>query len=416
MMRRMFKRTVRASAALVALMAAAGSPAARVAPAWPLQVAQVATPAATNTAQPQLTVSARGVLLSWVEQDGERATLKFAERAAGKWSAPRVVASGSDWFVNWADVPSVTRIANGTLVAHWLQKSGKGTYAYDVRLSYSTDDGKTWAASFSPHNDGTQTEHGFVSMFPAGPDGLGLVWLDGRATGGGDHGSGHGGMAVRYGAFDRAWKQTADAPIDLRVCECCPTAAAVTSDGPIVVYRDRSDKEIRDIYVARLEQGTWTTGTPVHRDNWRINACPVNGPSVSARATQVAVAWFTAANDKPRSFGAFSTDAGRTFGPPIRLDDEASLGRVDVELLADGSAAAAYVEFAAQRAHFRIRRIQPDGTRSDPVSIAGLSGNRSSGYPRMALHGGELVFAWTDREGGSQVRVATATVPSSSRP
>jgi len=204
--------------------------------------------------------------------------------------------------------------------------------------------------------------------------------------------------------------QSAERAIDTRVCECCPTAVAVTSEGPIVAYRDRSPKEVRDIYIARLENGAWTAGSPVHADGWRLNACPVNGPSLSARRRDVAVAWFTGAGDKPRAFAAFSTDAGRTFGRPIRLDDEASLGRVDVELLPDGAAAAAYVEFGSQTAQFRIRRVTRDGNRSAPVTISGIAGNRSGGYPRMASTPGELVFAWTDRQAGSQVHTAVAII------
>ena len=88
----------------------------------------------------------------------------------------------------------------------------------------------------------------------------------------------------------------------------------------------------------------------------------------------------------------------------MRLDDEGSLGRVDVELLPDGSAVAAYVEFANQRADFRVRRITRDGEKSPPVVVSTVAGNRTSGYPRMALSGDELVFAWVDRTVGSQVR------------
>src|SRR4029450_12594820 len=102
------------------------------------------SPAAAGSGQPQLSVSSRGVLLSWGEQAGDRATLRFSERTAGGWSAARSIASGTDWFVNWADVPSVVRLSDGTLAAHWLQKSGAGTYAYDVRLSYSRADGRPW--------------------------------------------------------------------------------------------------------------------------------------------------------------------------------------------------------------------------------------------------------------------------------
>ncbi len=375
------------------------------------------SPAATDSAQPQLHVSSRGVILSWVERNGPEATLKFAEKNGTAWSASKIVASGKDWFVNWADVPSVIRLDDGTLVGHWLQKSGADTYAYDVRLSYSKDDGKTWSPSFTPHADGTKTEHGFVSLMQMPGAGLGVVWLDGRKMAAGGHvapgGDGHGSgdMTLRFGTFGKDWKQTAETELDVRVCECCPTAMAMTSDGPIVAYRDRSPEEVRDIYITRLENGKWTAPKPVHADGWQVPACPVNGPALSARGKNVAVTWFNAKDDQPKSFGAFSSDAGRSFTTPIRLDDAASLGRVDVELLPDGSAVAAYMEFAEQRAQFRVRRIRPDGSKSDPITISGMAGNRGSGYPRMVLSGDELVFAWTDRDTKSQVRTATARLP-----
>jgi hypothetical protein len=181
---------------------------------------------------------------------------------------------------------------------------------------------------------------------------------------------------------------------------------AMTADGPLVAYRDRSAQEVRDIHVTRLENGQWSAPAAVHNDEWRVPACPVNGPALSARGRDVAVAWFTAKDDQPKSFVAFSSDAGRTFGSPIRLDDDASLGRVDVALLPDGSAAASFVEFANQRASFRVRRIARDGSRSAPITVAGLVGNRTSGIPRMAVDGRGLVFAWV--EGNSQVRTARA--------
>jgi hypothetical protein len=143
-------------------------------PSWPLRVEALVSPAAAGSAQPQLSVSRRGVVLSWIEQTGDRATLRFSERTASGWSAARTVASGTDWFVNWADVPSVVRLADGTLAAHWLQKSGADTYAYDVRLSYSRDEGRTWASSFMPHTDGMKAEHGFASLFQM--PGAGLGW------------------------------------------------------------------------------------------------------------------------------------------------------------------------------------------------------------------------------------------------
>jgi hypothetical protein len=379
----------------------------------------VATPAGANSAQPQLTVSKRGALLSWIERSGDLATLKFAERTASGWTPAVTVASGRDWFVNWADVPSVLRLPSGALVAHWLQKSSASTYSYDVRLSYSTNDGKTWSPSFLPHHDGTPTEHGFASLFPLG-DGFGLVWLDGRnmkpPTPGNHDEHGGGSMTVRFGRFDKAFKQVDESQIDARVCECCPTAAAVTADGVIAAYRDRSDNEIRDNYVARFVNGKWSAPQAVFNDNWKIAACPVNGPALSADGNTVAMSWFTAKNDQPQALMAYSKDGGKTFGAPIRIDDAGTLGRVDLELLPDGSALATWIEFADQKAQFKVRRIDQNGARSAPVAIAGIAGSRASGYPRAAVANGEAVFAWTEATaGGAQVRTAVASLNLSRR-
>lgn len=368
----------------------------------------IPTPAAVNSAQPQLTVSKRGVLLSWIERSGDLASLKFSERTATGWTAPQTIASGRDWFVNWADVPSVLRLPSGALVAHWLQKSAASTYAYDVRLSSSIDDGKTWSPSFLPHHDGTPTEHGFASLFPMG-DGFGLVWLDGRNMKPGGHDEhGGGAMTVRYARFDKAFKQIEETEVDAKVCECCPTAAAVTAQGIITAYRNRSDDEIRDNYVARFVNGKWTTPRAVFNDNWKIAACPVNGPALTASGNAVAMSWFTVKNDQGHAYAAFSQDAGQTFSAPIRVDDGGTLGRVDLEMLPDGSALATWIEFADQRAQFRVRRIERNGVRSAPVTIAGIAGSRASGYPRAAVANGEVVFAWTESADGGGLRVRTA--------
>ena len=374
---------------------------------WRPTIVPVTAPSGANSAQPQMTVSPRGILLSWIERTGTRATLKFAERTATGWSVASPAATGDDWFVNWADVPSVLRLDDGTLAAHWLQKSGAETYAYDVRLAYSKDDGRTWSSSFTPHHDGTKREHGFASLFQMPGAGLGLIWLDGRAMGSAEghdaHGANEGAMSVRYGTFDRSWTQTSEMPVDLRVCECCPTTAAMTSDGPVVAYRNRSEDEIRDIYVARLENGTWTEPKAVHDDNWKIAACPVNGPMLSARGRNVVLAWFTVKDDVGHAYAAFSADAGRTFGTPIRLDETSALGRVDVALLPDGSALTTWIEFAEQTSSFSMRRVAPSGRTSPMTAVTSISGARASGYPRIAFDRDEVVFAWTENQGGQSV-------------
>ena len=378
---------------------------------WPPQVERLQSPAPVASAQPQLTASEHGVVLSWLENAGTMTSFKFSQRTATGWSEPQAIASRRDFFVNYADVPSVVRLADRTLVAHWLQESGAASYAYDVKLSRSSDDGRTWSPPFSPHHDATQNEHGFVSMFDVRNAGLGLVWLDGRAMKAPPANSDEdatGDMALRGAVFDREWKQLSEDAVDLRVCECCPTAAATTSDGVIVAYRDRGEDETRNIAVTRLAGGKWTPPVAVHDDKWQINGCPVNGPALSAAGRTVAIAWFTAPNDEGQARLAFSADGGAHFAAPIRVDDVASLGRVDVELLLDGSAVVSWMELADGRASFRFRRIEPNGTRSAAVTITEIGANRNSGYPRMTRRGNELLFAWTATDGVPQVQTAVS--------
>lgn len=385
---------------------------------WILDVQSLTSPAAANSAQPQLSALGDRVVLSWVEGSGENATLRFSERTDTGWTEGRTVASGANWFVNWADVPSVIPLQHESMAAHWLQKSAASTYAYDVRIAFSRDRGRTWSRSVTPHHDGTQTEHGFASLFPMPGQGLGVAWLDGRQMMGGAHkGMDGGNMSLRGALFAPDGNQALEIAIDDRVCECCPSAAAVTADGPIVAYRNRTSDEIRDIYVSRLVGGKWTEPRAVHNDNWRIAACPVNGPALSAMGRDVVIAWFTAVGDEGHVYAAFSSNAGETFGAPVRVDDVGAVGRVDVELLADGSAAVTWIEFANQRSEFRIRRAERNGSRTASLAVSAIASGRSSGYPRLARRGNELIFAWTEPGERSQVRTAVAQLaPPSTNP
>jgi BNR repeat protein len=389
----------------VAVLASQYARSAADAPA-PLRIESLPSPAGANSSEPQLTAEGDRVILSWLEMNGERATLKFAERTASGWSNAQTVASGTHFFVNSFDVPSVHALADGTLAAHWEERLGadEDSDASKVMLAWSKDKGHTWSAPVSPHHDGTQTEHGFVSLFQAPGAGLGLVWIDGRAT---NPETESGDMSLRASVYDAAGKQLRETVVVPRVCECCSTSAAETSDAVIVAFRNRSATEVRDIYVTSLANGRWSAPAIVHADGWMIDACPINGPSVAAKGRDVAVAWFMAKNDQGRAFVAFSHDAGRTFGAPVRVDDAASLGRLGVQLLEDGSAVVIWIEKGPQRSQFRVRIISPAGMRSAPVTIADTEGSR---YPRMTRHGDELLFSWTDTDKGSQVRTARTVV------
>jgi len=376
----------------------------------PLSVRDMASPAGAGSGEPNLAVGADGhVLLSWIEPAGEgRHALKFATLDGETWSAPRTIAQGAGWFVNWADFPALAALPDGTLFAHWLAKSGPSTYAYDVQVVTSRDGGRTWSRPVVPHRDGTQTEHGFVSM-TAATAAMGVVWLDGRKTAGaghGDHGAPGAAMALMFTTLDPSGAPGPETVLDDRVCDCCQTDAARSGDTTLVVYRDRSDKEVRDISIVRLAGGKWSAPRTVADDRWEINGCPVNGPAVAAEGSTVAVAWFTAANDKPMVKIAFSGDGGERFERPVQVDEGRPLGRVDVVMDGDGALVSWLEQGEAGAAAVRLRRIARDGSRGPVATIAESTGARSSGFPRLARSGSKVVVAWRDAADPPKVRTA----------
>lgn len=362
---------------------------------------EIDSPAGAASGEPNLHTGADGkVYLTWLEKTGDQThALRFAVYSQRGWFAAKTVVEREGLFVNWADFPSLVALPDGTLAAHWLVKSSPGRYSYDVHIARSTDGGKSWSKPVVPHRDGTKTEHGFVSMLPWSAGRVAAVWLDGRnfkEDSHEDHESSASEMTLRFTTIDAKGQASDEALLDSRVCDCCQTSAAVTSEGAIAVYRDRSEREIRDISIVRFFKGRWTEPRTLNVDGWEIQGCPVNGPAVSADGNRVAVAWFTAAKETPRVKVIFSNDAGATFGQPIQVDEATPVGRVDVLLLKDGSALVSWLERTAKGGEVKIRRIRSDGSRGQAITVAESSAARVSGFPRMTRAGDEIIFAWTD--------------------
>ena len=382
------------------LLLAAAAVSGKAAPIEPLP-----SVAAAGSAEPHLAVADDGrVVLSWLEPDGKGVALRYSTLTGDRWDTAKTLARGDNWFVNWADFPSVVPIRGDLWAAHWLRRQPGGTYSYDVAVAISNDGGDSWSAAMTPHSDGTPTEHGFVSLFPW-QDGVGALWLDGRNTA--SNAATHeehahaGGMTLRSAVITPAADLTADQLADELVCDCCQTDVAVGASGPIAVYRNRTPAEIRDVYVTRAVDGIWEPGRAVADDGWEIAGCPVNGPSIAAGENDVAVAWFTAAEDRVRVKVAFSDDGAASFGTPIDVETEQTLGRVAVLLLDSGDAVVGSLHDSAPgTAEVRIRRVSPGGIVGPAIRIATTSRGRLSGFPQLAKQGDRIVAAWTDAVDG----------------
>jgi hypothetical protein len=376
-------------------------------------IEMLASPAAAGSGEPNLAVGPDGrVHLSWLEPVTDLAhALRFSTLEGDRWATARTIVQRPDLFVNWADFPSILALPERRLAAHWLQRSSTAKYAYDVRIALSDDGGATWGPPLVPHRDGTATEHGFVSLFSF-RDSLGAIWLDGRNFARAAKGESANMMLVMT-SVGSTGTPGPERVLDERVCDCCQTSLAITSSGPILAYRDRLEGEIRDISIVRWVDSAWSKGAVVHADGWKINACPVNGPAVAARGQQVAVAWFTGANDSARVYLARSDDAGTTFDAPVRIDDGNPVGRVAVQLDDDGGAVVTWMEFTSgEQADVRARWVGGSGMRSASTIVAHSSGARASGFPRMVATGSDLIFAWTEAGAPARVRVARARLMS----
>ena len=383
-------------------------------------------PISTSAAQPDLTTTPSGeLLLSWVQPaDAGEHALQLSQMQpdtdAALWSTPLQVASGKDWFLNWADTPHVYALEDGSLWAHWLRSTGPSRMDYGIDLVRSGDAGKTWTKPRMVNLENSLGDHGFVTFWQQSKQHLGMAWLDSRqraAAGTMSKGDGHqheasdhdhhgkDAMMLRGAIFDSNVQARGEWPLDVSTCDCCTTSSAVTDRGVVVVYRGRGTGEIRDTRLVRFDGETWTAPRDVHADGWQIAGCPVNGPVVVSKGNTLWVAWYTEAGGPPELRAARSDDAGDTFTAPVTIAKGPQvLGRLSLAL-ADEHVLLSWLEQSADESQ-RLVMARYDHALKNPnvVEVAKLSARgRASGMPRLRVAGDKAWLVWTDVESGQPV-------------
>lgn len=377
------------------------------------ELKEIPFPGLTKSSLPVLSSDNSNLIFSWVSMlDDSTAQFSYSFLENGdKWSEPTSITKGSDWFVNWADYPAIVQ-NKGNLLSYILQKSSGGKFSYDVKLNTLTKGEGNWETGLSLHTDSTFTEHGFVSAIPLSDSTYSVTWLDGRNTGGGGHDhSGHAGaMSIRAAEVNLKGKVISDELLDDKTCDCCQTSTALTDQGPIVIYRNRSDEEIRDIAITRLVNGQWTEPKIIHEDGWKIAGCPVNGPRAAAINSTVLVGWFTASGESPKVQFAFSDNSGENFKAPVTIEGKV-IGRVDVALLDSKTGVVSWMETLDEGTFLMAAQITIDGKIGTPIKISSIDPSRKSGFPQMEVFGERVYFAWTE-EIEETFTIKTAFFPS----
>ncbi len=376
-------------------------------PSWPEATVEIlSNPALPSSVFPSLSANSDQLLMGWLhEADSGQSQYRYAAFDGKAWSGPKTIAAGKDWFVNWADFPSITAWGKQSLLLHTLEKSSPEPYAYDIILRIKAEDGD-FQESFKPYQDSSTTEHGFPSFVPLDGERLAAIWLDGRnyADGGNEE------MMLAYSLIDRNGDSSPTQFLDQRICDCCQTDMAMSSQGLVAVYRDRSPKELRDIYIVRQEGESWTTPKAVHEDNWQINGCPVNGPAIAASGDTLAVAWFTSAGGEARVLGSLSFDAGESFSKPTLIDAAQALGRVDIELDQQNRPWVSWIRKTQDTAQIQFCTFRADGTKSPPINIHEINPRRKSGFPQLLYWQKNMWLAWTATEPQNQIQIVKITI------
>ena len=351
-----------------------------------------------GSAYPNICETDRGFMMIWYEGDKH---IVMSEFTGEKWTPKDTVVSSERFFKNWADLPQIFHIGNDTFALSWLEMSGERTYDYDVKVAMSVDRGKTWSDPVIPHRDGVKGEHGFVSFFKYLGE-TGLIWLDSRAMVPSDVSLSSGGMRLYASTINPNGNLGPEIMLDDMVCECCPTSAVNTIEGPLIAYRDRTMDEVRNIQLA------FVNGTrlqyPINEDGWVIPGCPVNGPKMAVNGDKVAIAWYTAPNNEPKVNMAFSKDGGISFGNPIQIDNGYAIGRVDVLWLDKESVIVSWLEEKSDNGELILKSLNAEnGSISFQTSFP-INSGRGSGYPKLAKTDDRVFITWTKtgKESGIQ--------------
>jgi hypothetical protein len=366
--------------ALVALLPAADKPAP---PA--VKVEPLACRAEASATAPILARAPDGtVWLAWIEAAPGGAAVRCAslDAATRQWSAPHRVATSARIFDRDSIPPALAVGPAGRITVAWSESSVSLPKTEAVFFSSSAEAGVTWSAPAPLTTESSATAH---PVFTALADGRVLAaWLDrrGRAVGDRD---------TRLFARVLGESPARDVLIEAHVSENSPPTLASFPDGSALLsYRTLGDGDIRDINVVRYRAGRWENDHNLNHDKWRSPRCPASGPQLATSGGRVALAWFTAADTRPRVRISSSPDAGSRFLTPLNVDSGHPVGRPAVTLLRDGALVTLWVEGESSRPNgppsgIWLRRATPDYSLDPPVLILAESPAKIRGQPRLAI-------------------------------
>ena len=277
-----------------------------------------------NVVGPSVQIDEQGfIAAAWVEEEKDTRVILFArsDRPGGPLGNPVKVNHPSEEVYYRQESPALVVQGNEVFIT-WSKTHPKITpdkpFAGELRLSRSTDGGRTFEPSVLVNDDGLVAQHTFDSIQRAPNGTLHMAWIDAR------EGRKEPGTFVAR-SLDHGRTITKNVKIDDETCVCCRTAVATSADGVVyVAWRKILDGNVRETVVARSLDGgeTFAPSVVVGNDRWVYPACPHRPASLGVdRQGRLYVVWYTeGADETPAIYLAYSDDQGKTFSGKQQLN------------------------------------------------------------------------------------------------
>ncbi len=294
------------------------------------------------------------------------------------------------------------------LYAVWAARDARTAMGANVRFARSGGMRPSFSPAITVNDDGLPVMHSFQTL-AVGPDGtIYVAWLDSRDQPG--HGGAHGSTASLYVArsVDRGKSFEKNVRVAENICPCCRPSIAFAGDTVVIGWRWVEPGDLRDMFVAASrDRGlSWSKPVLVARDGWKLNGCPHVGPALATLGDKLYTLWFSEGAGDPAIFLASSSDAGKTFGPKLKVSEgtadpthpQIAAGEDRLAVVFQARSAAADQSWGRIGVYYR--EIYKDGSLSPLVRLA--EGKANASYPAVTLGMSGRIFAgWTETLNGA---------------
>lgn len=310
-----------------------------------------------------------GVVLAWIAAQKEAFHVYVARPGVPGGQAVRVNPEGLV-AESLHQSPGLAIGPGGEVYVSWSAPKPKpeGTlFASDLYLSRSRDGGK----SFEPPlriNENRPISHSFEGIAVAADGTVIVAWLDSR-----EGWEQSGTYLARVGARGSHVEQVVK--LDRDTCVRCRVHVATAPQETVAVaWRKVFPGQIRDMVLGLSRDGgrTFAPATLVHADGWHITACPHRGGSVGLDGQgRFYVTWYTEGAQEQPSLRFTTSDDGRHFAAPTRLDTSTTSIPDHVRMAVDatGRAVVVWEDATAVRRRVLLRYTLDGGRTLSPIQV-----------------------------------------------